>query len=379
MGLKKVLLNNEKLLLKNFPEYKRSIKQTINRINDLNKEGDIYKYILASSALKNKTLQHGKYHLNNFMSSIEICNNYTINKFDITTIEDLDFGKLYNTTLISTIANNFNITKGMYFVDDGLGKRYVIVKATIHGEAYQNEWIVKNKLLKYYMENESDNNRKQLNFRHTPNLELYSRFIVGEHIDIHLFYRNNTYDDYTYAGIYFVNNIIDDKKAFELINSKKITKQDVINEEKNYLTLIEKQNVFVTDDVYIKGIVNLRTKQGLFRQLLLNSREHKCEICNINDKDFLIASHIKPYSKFKNDLQSVADVDNGLLLCPNHDLLFDKGLISFCNNGKLLISTHLDEATIELFGLSTDIKINVNERKMKYLSYHREFIFKSKS
>ncbi|MFH2117288.1 MAG: HNH endonuclease signature motif containing protein [Bacillota bacterium] len=376
MGLKKALLDNEKILLNHFPEFKKSILQTIKKVNDLEKEGDIYKFIVASSAWKDKITQYDKYHSEGLKSSIDICNGYTINKSDITNIEDLEFGVFYNTTLISAIANKFNIVKGMYFVDDGLGERYVIVKATIHGDAYQNEWLIKNKLLKYYMENESDINRKLFNFRHTPNLELYSRFFIGEPIDVHLFYRDNSDNDYIYAGIYFVNNIIDDNKAFELINSRKITKEDVINEEKNYRTIIEKQNESFTGDVYIKGMVNQRTKQGLFRQLQLNSKKHHCEICEIHEKEFLIASHIKPYSKSKNDLQSVADVDNGLLLCPNHDHLFDRGLISFDDNGRILISSQLDKDSIELFGLSKNMKIGVNQRKIRYLTYHRKFIFK---
>lgn len=47
--------------------------------------------------------------------------------------------------------------------------------------------------------------------------------------------------------------------------------------------------------------------------------------CGVSDEHFLIDSHIKPWSQSNN--QEWLDVNNGLLLCPNHDALFDKGII----------------------------------------------------
>ena len=54
----------------------------------------------------------------------------------------------------------------------------------------------------------------------------------------------------------------------------------------------------------------------------------------LSNKDFLIASHIKPWSKCKSNQK--LDVNNGLLLCPNHDRLFDEGWISFDEIGKII-------------------------------------------
>jgi predicted restriction endonuclease len=47
---------------------------------------------------------------------------------------------------------------------------------------------------------------------------------------------------------------------------------------------------------------------------------------------FLIASHVKPWSESNH--QERLDVNNGLLHCPNHDDLFDKGYISFIKMGR---------------------------------------------
>ena len=71
------------------------------------------------------------------------------------------------------------------------------------------------------------------------------------------------------------------------------------------------------------------------------------------------------------------DVENGILLSPLFDSLFDRHLISFKDTGELLISEKLNKDNIERLGLSDDIKINVSEGMKKYLKIHRK-IFNEK-
>ena len=80
------------------------------------------------------------------------------------------------------------------------------------------------------------------------------------------------------------------------------------------------------------AIVKVRVNQSEFRTHLLQ-RYGKCCLCGVSNHDLLIASHIKPWSK-SNRIEKTA-VDNGFLLCPNHDRLFDKGLITFSDDGKI--------------------------------------------
>ncbi|MEW9674148.1 HNH endonuclease [Ammoniphilus sp. 3BR4] len=42
------------------------------------------------------------------------------------------------------------------------------------------------------------------------------------------------------------------------------------------------------------------------------------------------------------------DLNNGLLLCPNHDALFEKGLISFRDDGGIFVSPSVDD-TFKIF------------------------------
>ena len=122
-------------------------------------------------------------------------------------------------------------------------------------------------------------------------------------------------------------------------------------------------------DVIIKARVN----QSEFRQQLLE-RYQKCCLCSITDKALLIASHIKPWCE--SEASEKLDVENGFLLCPNHDKLFDSGLISFADNGKTMISKHLKYDDISALNINENILIPLTEANKKYLTYHREHIFK---
>ena len=59
-----------------------------------------------------------------------------------------------------------------------------------------------------------------------------------------------------------------------------------------------------------------------------------------------------------------------------HDALFDKGLISFDDNGKILISKELNEEEQALVNINEDSCISiVSDKQKKYIKYHRENIF----
>ena len=121
-------------------------------------------------------------------------------------------------------------------------------------------------------------------------------------------------------------------------------------------------------------ITRSRIGQPIFKKLLLKHNS-KCRLCGVIDRRFLIASHIKLWSK-SNDIERL-DVNNGLLLCPNHDALFDKGYISFNDDGSILISDSLDKDTRMFLNINETMKINMNESQREYMKWHRER-FKSK-
>lgn len=117
-------------------------------------------------------------------------------------------------------------------------------------------------------------------------------------------------------------------------------------------------------------LVKARKGQGRFRANV-QAVESRCRVTSVIDPQFLIASHIKPWRHSTNEER--LDGENGLLLTPNIDRLFDKGFISFADDGTLIVSPVADRASLALMGIP-DQELNCGrftERQRFYLSYHR--------
>ena len=131
---------------------------------------------------------------------------------------------------------------------------------------------------------------------------------------------------------------------------------------------IEKLNLQGIDK---EAVDKRRVNQGIFKEQLLCRYSHCC-LCNVTQKDFLIASHIKPWKD--SDENERLDIDNGLLLCPNHDKAFDRGYISFDDNGLIIISGELDDTNRVFLNLRQDMSIKLTDGNREYLKYHRKNI-----
>lgn len=124
-----------------------------------------------------------------------------------------------------------------------------------------------------------------------------------------------------------------------------------------------------------ESIVQSRIGQGIFRDKLMSYWE-ACSITNCEDFSLLRASHIKPWRVSNNEER--LDVFNGLLLIPNLDLAFDKGLITFNEKGKIIISNRLSPQTCETLGIKSSMRLKkIEENHLPYLAFHREKIFKA--
>jgi hypothetical protein len=121
-------------------------------------------------------------------------------------------------------------------------------------------------------------------------------------------------------------------------------------------------------------LILARVGQGLFR-LNVEKIESKCRVTGLSDKRLLIASHIKPWKDSTN--QERLDGHNGFLLSPHIDKLFDKGWISFSNDGKLIVSTKKIQPVLQSWFIDPSTLIGAFSAKQKeYLDHHRNHIFK---
>lgn len=125
-------------------------------------------------------------------------------------------------------------------------------------------------------------------------------------------------------------------------------------------------------------VLQVRTKQSLFKRRLLTV-EKECRLTRIADLRFLRASHIKPWSKCASGDERV-DGNNGLLLSPTADHLFDRGWITFDDSGALIRSHALPDDVVRRIGidLTQGRRCGTFSRTQKdYLEYHRNKIFEN--
>jgi predicted restriction endonuclease len=91
----------------------------------------------------------------------------------------------------------------------------------------------------------------------------------------------------------------------------------------------------------------------------------------------LVASHIKPWRLCDSAFERL-DGANGLLLAPHVDLLFDRGFVSFTNDGGVLVSSKVAALDLERLGLFQACAKKTGEfaqRQKVYLEYHRANVF----
>lgn len=119
------------------------------------------------------------------------------------------------------------------------------------------------------------------------------------------------------------------------------------------------------------ALINARVNQDKFRKRLLKGQK-VCRICGMDQQELLIASHIKAWSD--STANEKLDPYNGLLLCPNHDAVFDKHLISFEEDGSIIISGGLNENVRKLMNISPDTRIKMHDKNKVYMKYHRELM-----
>jgi predicted restriction endonuclease len=115
-------------------------------------------------------------------------------------------------------------------------------------------------------------------------------------------------------------------------------------------------------------LIKYRLGQSEYRKKLVEYW-NGCSVCGSDFFSVLIASHIKPWSI--SDEKEKYDLYNGLLLTPNYDKLFDKYLISFDDNGDILISSLLSDMNLTDLNISRKAKLNPDKLTVDHLVYLR--------
>ncbi|MEZ5759088.1 MAG: HNH endonuclease signature motif containing protein [Emcibacteraceae bacterium] len=168
-------------------------------------------------------------------------------------------------------------------------------------------------------------------------------------------------------GDYLLNEITNKnpKLDFAIENDRCELEND--NVEKNLLN----QTISETEKAQL---IKSRRGQGIFR-MRVSEIETKCRVTSVDDKSFLIASHIKPWRKSSNAER--LDGNNGLLLSPHVDRLFDNGWISFSSEGDIICSNPKIIKLMSDWGINPAANVgNFTTAQAEYMKYHRAHILK---
>lgn len=197
----------------------------------------------------------------------------------------------------------------------------------------------------------------------------YSTYEEGTAKPVHIIFQNIDYDDFTENP-----DLID----IYLWTPDKIGKQTKSTiRKKGEISIQRKTNFKKPNTTERKGLITSRVGQGYYRQQIIEKWAGICPISKIDIIPILISSHIVPWSESTETER--LDVENGILLSPLYDALFDKHLISFEDDGKLIISNKLSEDNINKAMLSQDMTIKITEGMKKYLKIHRDKLRKEET
>ena len=120
-------------------------------------------------------------------------------------------------------------------------------------------------------------------------------------------------------------------------------------------------------------LAKVRIGQEYFKKKILHKYGSRCAMCGLDSKPLLVGSHIKPWAEATNAER--LDENNGLLLCVMHDALFDRYLITFDEEGRIVISQSLTDEQRKILQIDPSIKISIRGKTKSYMQNHYQKFF----
>ena len=139
--------------------------------------------------------------------------------------------------------------------------------------------------------------------------------------------------------------------------------------EENFIAFLDATSDDV-DTTEVIAEIKERKGQQIYRDKLMSLWNGKCALTAVDIPELLVGSHAKAW-QYSNDKERL-DEYNGFLFEARIDKLFDKYLISFDDEGKILISRKLSEDQRRKLGLDDDMHLRwIDSRHLPYLEFHR--------
>jgi hypothetical protein len=180
----------------------------------------------------------------------------------------------------------------------------------------------------------------------------------------------------------------EDARAGNLLGVLSLTSEQIANLDSFILTQSKlkeeaKELFYASEDEieehkkYIESISRIRNNklQSKFRKNVLEEFGEKCALCGIDKENLLIAAHIFPFY-MSDRIEDAFSTNNGILLCPIHDSLFESGrYITIEPDGRVLISSEITQDSYSKYNLIGNSKISdeyINPSRIKYLKLHNQ-------
>jgi len=198
--------------------------------------------------------------------------------------------------------------------------------------------------------------------------------------EIHLFYRERHHSAFIYHGKVILAHWQKRNDA----PSEFVFKVASLNISETYLQEQATADLKVDYQVATETALNAIDKQiltrsrgiaqRLFRGNLFRLWDGTCAVTGVREPKVLKAGHIKPWAK--SNVTEKVDHFNGLLLVPNLDSLFNEGLISFKDDGNVMVSNQLHHEDRRRMYITDNLHLRqVFTEAKPYLDFHRSVLF----
>ena len=123
-------------------------------------------------------------------------------------------------------------------------------------------------------------------------------------------------------------------------------------------------------------LILARIGQTEFRANVMERANYSCDVTGFDQPELLMASHILPWISCKTKKQRL-DANNGLMLTPTLDRLFDRGFIGFDDRGRMIVRDGFLDNLRELmpsirFDQHNKLRVEPNPEQVAYLKMHRQ-------
>jgi len=229
---------------------------------------------------------------------------------------------------------------------------------------YKNSHLSESSIYRYTRGVNTISNEMQ--YAHIINKSLFDMNIVELDISIANILINKEFEKKDSKGNRMYSNALKQYRFYVLDTYDNDSVIDNIVDEINNSDIPETEK---------ESIIKSRKGQGLYREKLLKKYDSKCVVTGIDNTKLLMASHIKPWA-ISNNLDRI-DVENGLLLSPNMDKLFDCKLITFTPSGKMIVSSFIGKENENKLHIDKQITVDLKatNKLLEYLEYHRDVLF----